>query len=146
MPEDYLAFTNSAALVILSFTLLGFLMILIIGIILFHGRDQPVMKDTDGCVIVLFLLALTVSLLSLLISIGAPDNEKCLIIDPLICLCLTFAVSCVFSMSWKLNTDLGKFRPKNLCTSTEKEKTNFNIHESFIMYNTINSVGSDNAV
>uniref|UniRef100_A0A8C4PYG2 G-protein coupled receptors family 3 profile domain-containing protein n=1 Tax=Eptatretus burgeri TaxID=7764 RepID=A0A8C4PYG2_EPTBU len=85
MPEDYLAFTNPAALVILSFNLLGILIVVIVGIILFRGRDSPVMKDTDGRVVTLFLLALMVSLLSSLILIGAPDDVKCPIRDPLVC-------------------------------------------------------------
>ena len=107
MPEDYLAFTNPAALVILSFTLLGILIVVIVGIILFRGRDSPVMKDTDGRVVTLFLLALMVSLLSCLILIGAPDDVKCPIRDPLVCVGLTFAISCVLIMAWKLQTPSG---------------------------------------
>ena len=108
MPEDFLAFTNPAALVIVSFTSLGIVMIVIVGIILFHGRDSPVLKDADGRIIMLFLFALTVSLLSSLISIGAPDDENCRIRDPLVCVCLTFALSCVLIMAWKLQTPSGE--------------------------------------
>ena len=108
MPEDFLAFTNPAALVIVSFTSLGIVIVVIVAIILFLGRDSPVMKDTDGRVIVLFLLSLTVSLLSSLISIGAPNDEKCRIRDPLVCVCLTFVISCVLIMAWKLQTPSGE--------------------------------------
>ena len=107
MAEDYLAFTSPAAFMILSFTSLGIVIIMIVGMILFHHRHLPVMKYTDGRVIVIFLLALTVSLLSSLYSIGVPDDDKCLILDPLVSMCLTFALSCVLSMAWKLTKDSG---------------------------------------
>ena len=108
MPEDFLAFTNPAALVIVSFTSLGIVIVVIVGIILFHGRDSPVMKETDGRVVMLFLFALTLSLLSSLISIGAPFDEKCRIRDPLVCVCLTFPISCVLIKAWKLQTPSGE--------------------------------------
>ncbi|XP_072546382.1 G-protein coupled receptor family C group 6 member A-like [Salminus brasiliensis] len=93
--EVYFMWTGREAIVLLTFTLIGFLFLFINLIVSFLYRGSPVIKQAGGYVYVLIMVGLALSYTSVILFIGKPNKHICRARQVLYALGFSLTVSCI---------------------------------------------------
>lgn len=108
----FLTWSNPMTISVLSITILGILINIVIMVTFFVKLSSPVVKAAGGRMCFLMLSSLTVSYLSILAYLGEPGTVKCIFRLPIYSIALTvsfsyisirsFQIVCIFKMASKL--------------------------------------------
>uniref|UniRef100_A0A8C4X1N0 G-protein coupled receptors family 3 profile domain-containing protein n=1 Tax=Eptatretus burgeri TaxID=7764 RepID=A0A8C4X1N0_EPTBU len=100
IPTEYLTFSDPLAMFLSAFALLGIIITMAIGLLLFLHQDLLVVKASsiDG----LLLVFLICCYISSVVFIGKPSNISCRLHNVLICVFLTLIVSCILTKTVRL--------------------------------------------
>ncbi|KAI2654613.1 G-protein coupled receptor family C group 6 member A [Labeo rohita] len=93
--EDYWKWDGSHAIVLLTFTVLGYLLLLFTLIIFLVFYGKPVMKQAGGNLCFLIMAGLTLSYTSVILFIGKPNVHICRSRQVLYALGFSLTVSCI---------------------------------------------------
>ncbi|XP_077313714.1 taste receptor type 1 member 2-like [Lithobates pipiens] len=108
----FMTWSNPITISVLSITILGILINIVIMVTFFVQLSSPVVKAAGGRMCFLMLTSLTVSYLSILAYLGEPGTVKCIFRLPIYSIALTvsfsyisirsFQIVCIFKMASKL--------------------------------------------
>lgn len=93
--EDYWKWNGSHAIVLLTFTAIGYLLLLFTLIILFVFCGKPVMKQAGGNLCFVMMVGLALSYTSVILFIGKPNVHICRGRQILYALGFSLTVSCI---------------------------------------------------
>ncbi|KAM4694288.1 G-protein coupled receptor family C group 6 member A-like [Discoglossus pictus] len=99
---EYFHWNNPFAIVLMSFTTFGFLLVITIGILFIKYADTPAVKAAGGNYSYLLGVSLLVSLVSIVLFIGQPDDITCKVRQPLYGISFTICVSCIMVKSFRI--------------------------------------------
>uniref|UniRef100_A0A8C4QHC0 G-protein coupled receptors family 3 profile domain-containing protein n=1 Tax=Eptatretus burgeri TaxID=7764 RepID=A0A8C4QHC0_EPTBU len=99
MPEEYLAFTDPLGIVLLSLNALGIMSTIVTGIFILCYRKLSPIWTAKGKLIGMLLLSLVACFVISVTFFGRPTHLTCQIREPLTCITLSFATTCVIAMT-----------------------------------------------
>ncbi|KAM4771022.1 G-protein coupled receptor family C group 6 member A-like [Rhinophrynus dorsalis] len=111
---EYFQWSDPFAILLCSFSFIGFLLVLIMGIVFFKYVTTPAVKAAGGIYICVMNMSLLISFASTGFFIGEPSQFSCKIRQPMYGISFTLCVSCILIKSFRivLAFELGK-RVKN---------------------------------
>jgi len=92
-PEEYLAFSDILTIRLISLILLGLMINLILGSLLYYQWNKPNFEVVEIKLEIFLLVALSSTLLSSLSFFGRPNEVSCHFREPVTCLCLAVVFS-----------------------------------------------------
>uniref|UniRef100_A0A8C4NPC1 G-protein coupled receptors family 3 profile domain-containing protein n=1 Tax=Eptatretus burgeri TaxID=7764 RepID=A0A8C4NPC1_EPTBU len=95
--EEYLAYLEAISLVLLSFAMVGVVITISIGTLMYRNRELPIVKATNREISGVLLVALVGCLSTSVAFMGKPNSPSCRLREVVSCASLSLAVSCVLS-------------------------------------------------
>lgn len=97
IPKTLLFFSweDSFAVVLLTFSALGILLVLLVSALFLHQRDTPVVKAAGGPLSQAILFSLVISYISAMLFVGRPNSLQCKARQVLFGISFTLCVSCI---------------------------------------------------
>ncbi|XP_031758569.1 G-protein coupled receptor family C group 6 member A [Xenopus tropicalis] len=99
---EYLEWTNPFAVVLCGFALIGFVIVVIVGIGFLQHVASPAVKAAGGIYICVMNFSLLISFANSILFIGEPRNVSCKIRQPLFGVSFTLCVSCILIKSFRI--------------------------------------------
>ncbi|XP_070768754.1 G-protein coupled receptor family C group 6 member A [Enoplosus armatus] len=91
----FFSWNNSFAVVLLTFSALGILLVLLVSALFLHQRDTPVVKAAGGPLSQAILFSLVISYISAMLFVGRPNSFQCKARQVLYGISFTLCVSCI---------------------------------------------------
>lgn len=91
----YFSWQDGFAVVLLTFSVLGILLVLIVSALFLHQRDTPVVKAAGGPLSQVILFSLVISYISAVLFVGRPSSFQCKARQVLFGISFTLCVSCI---------------------------------------------------
>ncbi|XP_044062485.1 G-protein coupled receptor family C group 6 member A [Siniperca chuatsi] len=97
IPKALLFFSwqDGFAVVLLTFSVLGILLVLLVSALFLHQRDTPVVKAAGGPLSQAILFSLVISYISAMLFVGRPNSFQCKARQVLFGISFTLCVSCI---------------------------------------------------
>uniref|UniRef100_UPI00358F0633 extracellular calcium-sensing receptor-like n=1 Tax=Myxine glutinosa TaxID=7769 RepID=UPI00358F0633 len=95
--EEYLAYLEAISLVLLAFAMVGVVITIAIGLLMYRNRELPIVKATNREISGLLLVGLVGCLSTSVAFMGKPTSPSCRLREVVSCASLSLAVSCVLS-------------------------------------------------
>ncbi|KAM4771020.1 G-protein coupled receptor family C group 6 member A-like [Rhinophrynus dorsalis] len=92
---EYFQWNDPFAIALMSFTALGFLLVIVIGILFIKYSDTPTVKAAGGNYTYLLVVSLLLNLVSIWFFIGQPKDLICQVRQPLYGISFTVSVLCI---------------------------------------------------
>ncbi|KAG8444633.1 hypothetical protein GDO86_009697 [Hymenochirus boettgeri] len=99
---EYFQWTNPFAIVLSGFAIIGFLVVIIVGVGVLKHIDTPAVKKAGGIYICVMSISLLISFVSAGFFVGEPSNFSCHIRQPLYGISFTLCVSCILIKSFRI--------------------------------------------
>ncbi|KAM9353828.1 G-protein coupled receptor family C group 6 member A [Symphorus nematophorus] len=98
----YFSWQNGFAVVLLTFSALGIVLVLLVSALFVHQRDTPVVKAAGGPLSQAILFSLVISYISAMLFVGQPNNLQCQARQVLFGMSFTLCVSCILVKTLKI--------------------------------------------
>ncbi|XP_077454861.1 G-protein coupled receptor family C group 6 member A [Stigmatopora argus] len=98
----YFKWQDRFALVLLTLSALGILLVLMVSALFFHYRETPVVRAAGGALSQVILFSLVFSFLSAVLFVGKPNSLQCKARQVLFGISFTVCVSCILVKSLKI--------------------------------------------
>ncbi|XP_035766354.1 G-protein coupled receptor family C group 6 member A-like [Neolamprologus brichardi] len=99
---DFLKWGDVYLIVLLSFTSLGAVLTIVVGIIFLAHWNTPVVRSSVGPISILLLLSLMITFASVILFGGQPNSYQCQARQVVFGLSFTLCVSCIMVKSFKI--------------------------------------------
>ncbi|XP_054638980.1 G-protein coupled receptor family C group 6 member A [Dunckerocampus dactyliophorus] len=98
----YFSWHDRFAVVLLTFSSLGILLVVMVSALFLHQRDTPVVKAAGGPLSQVILFSLVVSFISAVLFVGKANHLQCKMRQVLFGISFTLCVSCILVKSLKI--------------------------------------------
>ncbi|XP_044147094.1 G-protein coupled receptor family C group 6 member A-like [Bufo gargarizans] len=96
---EYFAWKDPYSITLVVFSVVGFLLVLITGVLFIYHFDTPAVKAAGGYYTFLLMISLLSSLVSIVFFIGEPTETLCKVRQPLFGISFTISVCCILMKS-----------------------------------------------
>uniref|UniRef100_A0A8C9QZT1 Olfactory receptor C family, u1 n=1 Tax=Scleropages formosus TaxID=113540 RepID=A0A8C9QZT1_SCLFO len=97
MDEDFLAFHESLAIILVTLSVLGFAVTLTVTGIFYHFQSTPIVRANNSELSFLLLLSLSLCFLCVLLFVGRPTPWSCLVRQAAFGISFVLSISCILT-------------------------------------------------